>query len=221
MVVSQTDVKTSTEVSPEKIPEQTTDKNGNPKNIALNPAELFHRGLLNQENNDYFVNNNKGSKIKIHASSKGNLLELKDNRPIGVSTLSDAMVKSGLSMILDTNKAFLGDQKISPAELQNLVYGGQEDVARVFLPVKSDGTPDLESMQEFNDIMTVYEANKDKESLKASEKRFSDAGFNVKIEQIQGTDGKMVKVIKDNKFVKPFLAIPTLTNSATDFADNP
>jgi len=197
-----------------------TGKNGEAvKNIALSPTELFHSGKLNITGNNYDINNNKGTKMSIHASSIGPLLNLKNNEQIGVSTVANALTQGGLGILLDINKAYLGDIKINPIQLQNLVYNGQ-DVAQVLLPVKDGGLPDFESMQEFKDLMAVYEANKDKESIKVAEKRFHDAGFNIYIDAIPGKDGKITKVIRDNKYVKPFLAIPTLTNSATEFADN-
>jgi len=197
-----------------------TGKNGESvKNIALSPTELFHLGKLNIEGNNYDINNNKGTKMSIHASSIGPLLNLKNNEQIGVSTVANALTQGGLGILLDINKAYLGDIKINPIQLQNLVYNGQ-DVAQVLLPVKDGGLPDFESIQEFKDLMAVYEANKDRESIKVAEKRFHDAGFNIYIDAVPGKDGKITKVIRDNKYVKPFLAIPTLTNSATEFADN-
>ena len=196
-------------------------KNGETiKNIALSPTELFHLGKLNIAGNNYDINNNKGTKMSVHASSIGPLLNLKNNEQIGTSTIANALTQGGLGILLDTNKAYLGDQKINPTQLQNLVFSGQNDVAQIFLPVKNDGSPDFDSMQEFKDLMTVFEANKDRESIKVAEKRFHDAGFNIYIDVIPGKDGQITKVIRDNKYVKPFLAIPTLTNSATEFADN-
>ena len=220
MIITQTNVKTSMDISPTELP-HAKNPDGSPKSVSLTPTELFHLGKLNIAGNDYEINNDKGAKMKVHASSVGSLLDLHTNKPVGTGTLNSVLIDSGLNMLLDTNKAFLGDKKIDPNQLQNLVHNGQKDVAQVFLPVKGDGTPDFDSMKEFRDIMTVYDTNKNKESIKVSEKRFADHGFKIKIDQVQGADGKITKVIRDNAQVKPFLAIPTLTNSATDFADNP
>ena len=51
---------------------------------------------------------------------------------------------------------------------------------------------------------------------------FAEKGFNnVNVKEIQNENGTRVKVIEESSQVKPFLAMPVITNSASDLSDIP
>jgi len=220
-----TDESRSIEVSPETTAKatgkDTTDDNS--KKIALTPSELFHNDRLYQPGMTYEINNPK-AKVSLRATATGigPLYSLtKPGEVLEAAVVSSIFDKNNYSSILDKSKVFIGDTKIDPLLLSEVAFTG-EDVGKVYLPVKSDGTPDLGQMERFNNAYQVFNINKDTWTTQQIQEYFRKAGFpGIQIKESKTSDGSITKVIGENGNVKPFLAVPIITNSASDLSNNP
>lgn len=211
------------ELSPEKVGAGETDSEGSKKTIPLSPQELFHNDRLYRPGMTYDINGANGKVLtRATATAIGPLYSLtKEGGVIGSATVPDILTKGNYAAILDQKNAFIGDVKIDPMSLPEVAYTG-DNVAKVYLPVLGDGTPDMGQMSKFNDAYQVFNINKDKWSDDEIKRHFAQAGFkNINIQKSIGSDGTISKVIAENNSVKPFLALPIITNSASDISDNP
>lgn len=171
----------------------------------------------------YTINNpNAGVSIDMAATFVGPLYELdKSGAVIEPTMLSNILSKNKYQSILNPHDAYIGDTKIDPAQLGEIVYSGN-DIAKVFVPVKPDGSLDLGSMDRFNKVFKVYQENKDEWTVQQAQTYFVNNDFpGVRIKRLAGRDGKVSSELVENNAVKPFLAVPILTNSASDLSDNP
>lgn len=136
---------------------------------------------------------------------------------IGMATVGN-ILRSGYNQFLDSTKVYYGNKRVSNEELNSLIYDGN-DAAKVYMPVKGDGTPDYEALGAFNEIYAVYEANKKNWTTKQAEDYFKKNHYDfIKIDE-RYENGEKVKVIRDNQFVKPFLVMYAYTNDATNLTD--
>ena len=212
--------------------DQVKDKDGNgvdkdgksTKKVSRSPMELAVTGGFNRTGEYHTINNpGTGAKMQVKATYTGALMSLKgDGHSIGPSKLSTVLNgEEGLNQIMDNNNAYLGDQKINPQLLQDLVYSGEE-VARVMMPVDSNGNPDMRSLSKFTEVQKEFDSKKDSMTIQQAEKLFRDAGFlGTRVVETQDENGNVKKVIAESSHVKPFWGIPVLTNSASDLAASP
>lgn len=189
--------------------------------VSISTQELFHNDRLNKPGSTYQINLG-GSKMNVRASAVGPLLSLsKDGEVLNAGIVSNILTNANYSLIVDPTQAYIGDTPVDPALLSELAFTGN-DVGKVFLPVNNDGTPNLGQMERFSDAYKVFEINRDKWSVQEIKDYFAEKGFrNVNVQEIQTENGTRVKVIEESSQVKPFLAMPVITNSASDLADIP
>ena len=222
LVVMGTDESSSTQVNP--ISESKA-KSGSEKDInatvAISPQELFHNDRLYKPGSMYQINLG-GSKMNVTASAVGPLLSLsKEGEVLGAGIVSNVLTNANYSLIVDPSKAYIGDTSVDQTQLSELAFTGK-DVGKVFLPVNSDESPNLGQMERFSDAYKVFEINRNNWSVQEIKNYFAEKGFNnVNIQEIQNENGTRVKVIEESSQVKPFLAMPIITNSASDLADIP
>lgn len=225
MLESQTSVSVKNTVTPKELPGQTaSDKTANAsKTVSLSPQELFHGDRLYQPGMTYEINNpTAGVSLKATATGIAPLFSLlKAGEVIGPKTVSSLMSESNFMSILNPSKAFIGDTKIDPMLLKEAAYTGEE-VAKVYLPIRPDGSPDLGQMEAFSKAYEVFNANKNVWTIDQIKTHFKRAGFNnINIQESQDADGSITRVIGENNKVKPFLALPIISNSASNISSNP
>lgn len=194
-----------------------------PKQVSLTPAELVHKDRLYKPGMSYILNNpNTGIELNMTATGIAPLYSLeKDGGVISSTIVSNIFSKHNYQAILDPNKAYIGDTKVSTASFSEMISSG-DDVAKVYMPVNSDGSPDLARLEKFKKLYEEYDSNKDKWNSAQAEYFFSKNDFpGIKIKEYKDDDGTIRKEIIENQVVKPFLAIPILTNSASDISDYP
>ena len=222
LVVIGTNESSSTKITP--ISESKA-KTGSEKDInatvSVSPQELFHNDRLYKPGSMYQINLG-GSKMNVTASAVGPLLSLsKEGEVLGAGVVSNILTNANYSLIVDPNKAYIGDTPIDQMQLSELAFTGK-DVGKVFLPVNSDGSPNLGQMEKFSDAYKVFEINRNNWSVQEIKNYFAEKGFNnVNVQEIQNENGTRVKVIEESSQVKPFLAMPVITNSASDLSDIP
>lgn len=226
MLESQSDISEKTSITPiadhtaTGKPAPTTKE---PNKIALTPSEMFHMDKLYQPGTTYTLNNpDAGIQINMVASGIAPLFNFdKDGTVIPPSIISNILTKNNYQAIVNQNEAYIGDTKIDPSIFGEMVSSG-DDVAKVYMPVKSDGSPDLAGLERFKKVYTEFQQNKDKWSSSDAERWFANNDFRgIKIKEVRGIDGSVTKEIIENNTVKPFLAVPILTNSASDLSENP
>lgn len=185
--------------------------------VSISQSELFHGDLLYTPGQVYEFNNGNIT-LKATATSKAPLPDLKSGNIISPTVIYNIIENSGYKSIIDPDKAFVGDIRINPLFFSEIAYTGG-DAAKVYLPVRN-GVPDLARMEEFNKAYEIYNVNKDSWTAKEAQDFFRKKEFNVKIDQVMGSNGKISNVIAQSGDVKPFLAIPIITNSASDISTN-
>lgn len=215
MISVQTDEKRNLEITP------TTDRDGDGSGSgdkgqkSLTQFQMFFKNSLKGVWTDFMVNDpNVGSLFKGAVGSKGPLVDKNDN-PIGMSKLSDVLSGHQYNSMVDTSNMYFGDKKISPEDLNNVIYNNAEDAGIIFVPVKSDGSPDYDSFERFNQANQVFEANKSVWSDEQIKNHFKRYNFQVNI--TTSDDGnKSIKALAESANVKPFLVMSAYTNDAVE-----
>ena len=178
---------------------------------SISTVDLFHGDVLYKQGQTYEFNAGP-VKLNMVATSNAPLPNLKSGTAISPTTVSTVMESLQYKNLVDPNKAFIGDAKVDPFMFHQLGYTG-EDAAKVYLPVDSNGKPNLARMEEFKKIYEIYNVNKKSWSPKEAQDYFKSKDFNVVIDQA----GNIVAQVGN---VRPFLAIPVITNSASDLSAN-
>ena len=220
MISNQTDESTNTTITP--IDEKTA-KGGsssesgdeNPQIKNMTQFQMFFKQSLNGVWTDFMMNDPKiGSLFKGAVGSKGPLVDKNDD-PIGTIKLSEVLINHQYNSLVDTSKIYLGDNKVSTEDLNNIIYNSAEDSGIIFVPTKSDGSPDYESLERFNEANQVFEANKSNWTESQIRKHFERYHFDVNVQNSE-QDGVSVKILAESNNVKPFLVMSTYTNDAAE-----
>lgn len=186
---------------------------------ALTPLQLMHTDKLATPGMTFAYNDPKMSTMfRGLVTGVGPVIDIKGNS-VGYSTVGEILRGHNLGTFLESDKVYFGDKRVGP-ELSNFVIYDAQDAAKIYMPVdEATGKPDYDSLKEFKDIYAVYEANKDKWTAAQATKYFRDNHFNITIdEEVQ--DGQKVKVIRDNRYVKPFYVFYGYTNDATGLTED-
>lgn len=203
------------EISPEKVGAGESESE---KGLtSLNTFQLFHKDKLASPNLTFAFNDPKYSVLFKGAIGGVSPLVTPEGDSIGITTLGNVL-KSGYNQIVKSDKIFFGNKQVDPTSLNSVIYNGEE-AAKVYIPTDGEGKPDYESFQEFKELYTVYEANKDKWSAKEAENFFYKNGYKLEIEEVY-EGGKREKIIKEGANVKPFLLMYGYTNDATGLTED-
>lgn len=226
MLMQNTDESRSVETTPIKddvaLGKSSDGENDN-KKVAITYPELFHNDRMRIPGKMYTLNNpNAGVEINMQASAVGSLPSLtKSGEIIEAGVISYLLSKGNYKSIVNPQEAYLGDDKVDPSMLGELAYTGS-DAAKVYAPIKADGSIDLGSMEKFSQLYEVFKENMDIWTPAQAESYFSNNDFHgVKVNKIINEQGKPVLSIVSNQKVKPFLALPVITNSASQLSDSP
>ena len=226
MLESETDYSQTSDITPKDAPETAASKaakDAKDKSVALSTPELFYSDKFYRPGMTYEINNpSAGVTMKVTAGGIGPLFSLsKNGEVVSPNTVAKVFTQENYQSILDTGKLFIGDQKIDPLAMRELAFTGDQ-VAKVYLPVRPDGTPDLAQMDKFGEAYQVFNMNKDVWSVGEIQRFFKASGFDgVQVKQLTNSDGTHTKVIGETGNVRPFLALPVMTNSASDLHENP
>ena len=226
MLESDTLHSTSNSIIPKAPPETLESKaakDNKDKNISLSPQELFYADKFYRPGLTYEINNPAaGVTMHVTAGGIGPLFSLQKNgEVIGPTTVSKVFTNENYQSILDPSKIFIGDQRIDPILMREMAYTG-EQVGKVYLPVNPDGSPNLALMNKFNEAYQMFSMNKDTWTKEEAQRFFKNSGFDgVQIKELNDGAGNLTKVIAESGRVRPFLALPIMTNSASDLSDNP
>lgn len=113
----------------------------------------------------------------IHMSVRGtqfNLIKTPNGEPISDTSLSTMLQQSGLqSIVKDMRNIQFGDQKISPEALSFITYNNT-GVTRANLPIKADGTVNLELLEAYEKAEQDIDLSGDKspENVKAMYEKY-------------------------------------------------
>ena len=220
MISNQTDESTGTTVTP--VDEKTAkggsgseSEDGKPQIKNMTQFQMFFKQSLNGVWTDFMMNDPKiGSLFRGAVGSKGPLVDKNDD-PIGTIKLSEVLTNHQYNSLVDTSKIYLGDNKVSSEDLNNIIYNSAEDSGIIFVPTKSDGSPDYESLERFNEANQVFEANKSNWTESQIRNHFKRYHFDVNVQDSE-QDGVSVKVLAESNNVKPFLVMSAYTNDAVE-----
>jgi len=156
-----TDHSESLSITPKTLPKSKEESENSDKSISLSVPELFHGDRLHTPGMFYEINNPSAKvSLKVTATGIGSLFSLTKNGEIlGPETLNRVLISDNYQSILNQEKVYLGDEKVDPMLLRELAYTGQQ-VAKVYMPVRADGSPDLGQMEKFNTIFQEFSKNK-------------------------------------------------------------
>lgn len=213
LVVMGTDVSESSKISP--ISEGKAVSGSDAENLSggkhLTETEMLMRGTLGT--GQRFIFNDPENSTKFEGLITGTMAftSAKDNKPIGPTTLFGVLKNGEWERLVDTDKIYFGNKKVETYQWNDIVFDGSSDIARVYLPVNSDGSPDNASMAEFRQVIDQYNQNKDGMTASEVQRLFRNSGFNVKI-----NEDKTLEVTAQGADVKPFLISYAYTNEASD-----
>lgn len=213
MLYTYTEPTTESNISPE-TPQQVhgTKKDTNEK--GLTPFQLFHNDKLSDPLSTFAFNDPQlGVMFRGSVGATGPLMTEK-GQSIPMSTLNNVLKGAGLDRLVDSQSVHFGNKKIGIENRNNVIYDG-ETAAKVYMPVGNDGMPDYAEFDNFKEVYSQYETNKEGMSSQQAENFFRKNGYNLQIDQ-QGNE----KVIRANAFIKPFLVMYGYTNDATGLTDD-
>lgn len=133
--------------------------------------------VMNLAGNNVSLWDNAGNNTMIKMGPLGNLLE------------------SHTGALLKRSDVFFGDKKVGVGDYDNIIIDPNAGSARVYFPVKSDGSPDYDLMNTINGIRETAPKNLTPDQLTAyfAEKGYSFVKFDKNF------------LLKPNKDIKPFL----------------
>ena len=135
-----------------------------------------------------------------------------NNEFMGPTDLYSMMKQGGWEQVGKMQEIYFGNKKVGGTELQEIVTDGRTEIAHAILPVKADGSPDNEALEEFNATMEAYRANKDSMTPYQIKNLFSNNGFNVDINE----DGSVNVASKTGTQTRPFLLTWGYTTGGSD-----
>lgn len=156
----------------------------------------------------------------IHMSVRGtqyNLIKTPSGESIYDTSLADMLNKSGLQGIIkDMRSIQFGDQKISPEALSNITYNNT-GITRANLPIKPDGTVNLELLESYEQAEREIDLSNDKspENIKQVYEKYglldllnADGSYKQsKFAPFMVTEGYTTDTLsglKDSEFVKEY-----------------
>ncbi len=184
---------------------------------SLTTYQLFHKDKLKSPDMAFTFNDPKMETLFRGAMGAVGPVITPNGESIPMTTLGNVL-NTGLNQLLRIDQVYFGETKVSSENMNNIIYDGL-DAAKVYMPVGRDGSPDYNSFADFKELYATYEVNKDNWSSKQASDFFNKNGFKIQIEE-KYEDGKRIKVIKDNQFVKPFYLMWGYTNDATNLLDD-
>jgi len=218
---SQTDAEMTSEISGKELknPDGSTSSTSDSKNMkSLTSFQMFHKDKLTTYTNDFALNDPKTNMLFKGVVGGISPILTPDGESVGMTTVKNILEKGNYNQFLKSNAVYFGNQKVEPGNMNNLIYNG-EDAAKVYMPVGIGGSPDFEALLKFKDIYAVYEANKNSWTTSQAKEHFKKYKYNLDFDE-RYENGKKIKVIRDNTYVKPFLVMYGYTNDATGLTKN-
>lgn len=180
---------------------------------SLSGFQMFHKGLLHNPNATFTLNDPEWDTMFRGTLESVGAIITRTDETVPIVSVNSLLNDLGYNIFLDGNKAFFGDKKLDFVDKNNIIIEG--DIAKVYMPVKADGTPDYDSLENFRDIYALYEVNKNNWSKEKAMSYFRDNNYNITIDQVGGE-----KIIRDNNSIKPFLIAHGYTNDNTGLTEN-
>ena len=178
------------------------------KEKPLSAFEVFHNGKTGAQ--IFPWNDPSTGKTYDLVATGVSKLFTSDNKMLGMSSLKKVL-DSDVSMVLDTNHVYYGNNPVSLNNLTDIIYDGQ-DAAKVYMPTTADGKPNYGRLKELKQLedQVMSDPNLTPEQIN---KKFADNGFSyVKVNGAK-------EYIETANF-KPFLVFGGLTGSKSTATNN-
>ena len=190
MLYSETSESSTTHVTPIKTPGVSSLVN---HDKPLTAFEVFNNGKTGKQVIQW-NEPSTGKTMNLVATAVSRLSDSKGN-VFGQVPLANVL-NSDQGMLVKSDKAFFGDKLISPIDMQNIVYDGNE-AAKVYMPMTSSGAPDYARLDEVKKLEQEAFSHKDWSPAKIND-FFAQHGYGY------------VKVNNDREYIindrfKPFL----------------
>lgn len=215
LIVIGADESSSTQVNPVSESKATSGSDSMTGAENLTSTEMLFRGTLGTGKRFVFNDPEYSTKFEGLMTGIMPLTTAKGNQPIGPTTLTGVLKQGEWERLVDTNNIYFGNKKVEDYQKNDIIFDGNADIARVYLPVKGDGSPDTESMQDFKEAMNEYDKNKDNMSPTDITRLFLNHGFSVKV-----NPDKTIEATAVGTDVKPFLVTYGFTNDASSLIDD-
>lgn len=183
------------------------------------------KGLGNMSENEIFLGGkfNLGETFKWNDPKSGRTLNLpitgkiaitdKGNVPIGINTLN-VVNTTPLAAVTDTSNITFGGKKVKSWDMNKIVYDGTP-AARTFLPINSDGTPNLTLLGKFEEVNKDLKNHPELDTTEEINKFYFDHG--VPFAQVKGD-----RTFVTNDVMKPFMVMyGWSTDEVEAVKDNP
>lgn len=210
IINASTDQDIKSEITPEKEPGDASGS-GSKNTSTITPFELAHNGKTGSKPS-LWNDPSTGKTMVMQSTSRFRVMKNIEGDPIGMTPLKN-IISSPNGALLQTNQIFFGDKKIGLTDLNNIIYDGG-DAERVYLPVKSDGTPNYRLLKEFNDIKIDADQLKNKYTPQQIMDFYEERGFKVVL------DDKYNIISSEASNVKPFMVMYGYTGQESPSTKN-
>lgn len=220
MINTQTNESAESSITPENYPKASTKKangtgsetegdvNDEFKEKPLSAFEVFHNGKTGAQ--IFPWNDPSTGKTYDLVAAGVSKLFTSDNKMLGMSSLKKVL-DSDVSMVLDTNHVYYGNNPVSLNNLTDIIYDGQ-DAAKVYMPTTADGKPNYGRLKELKQLEDQVMSNPNLTPEQIN-KKFADNGFSyVKVNGAK-------EYIETSNF-RPFLVFGGLTGSKSTATNN-
>lgn len=123
------------------------------KQRNITPYESLINGSLGKTDIQIRDSKDSDNTVVLHGNGMGSIPDL-NGHPIP-KTIASIVMDGSLGTFVDENHMTMGNQKITRADLQSIIYSGQ-DVANVWAPVNGNGDIDVAGLIQFNQIMEDF-----------------------------------------------------------------
>ena len=174
----------------------------------LSDIEAFLSGKFDMGESFKWNSPSTGKTMDIPITSKAPLFS--NGKPTGMVTLGQFNL-SEMAKVLDTNNISMGGKKVNVWDLNKVIYDTGLS-ARALMPVKSDGTPNLKLLEQFQTAQDIVKQNPE---WTAQEINQFYVDMALPIVQVDGN-----KNIVPNDYMKPFLVFHAWTTDNADITSN-
>ena len=199
-------IQSSLKVSPEDDPNAS--KTGAANLSTFSEPETFYQGKLDMGQSFAWNDPKTGTKMAIPVTGKTQLTS--NSKPVGRATLRHLQTTDE-APLWDVDKVTYGGKKISPWELDSIIYDGDVG-ARAYMPVNADGTPNYEILRRYEEASEEIKRNPDW-GVEEINDYYAKTGLGF-------IQVNKEKVVVPNEYLKPFLIFHAYTTNKFEVTDD-
>lgn len=126
------------------------------KQRNITALEELTNGSMGRISIDFRDSKNPNNTLTVYGTGKGYLPDVNGNAiPKNIATIA---LQRSIGPLVDENRMYIGDKKISLADMNSIVYAGG-DIANIWAPVDSNGEIDFSALRQFQELEAYFAKN--------------------------------------------------------------